>query len=74
MWILRILKIPQKAKKSQETVLKEADTTRSLTNKTSKPQVLFLQPCDEKSETGSSCDNRNDQGKTLQGKAATKEC
>ena len=43
MWLLtRMLRIPWTAKKSNETVLRDADTTSSLTNRISKRQATFF--------------------------------
>ena len=50
-------KSQETAKKSIKTVLREADTTRSIINRIHKP--LFW-PCDEETETRTSCDNWND--------------
>ena len=58
MWFLqRMLRNSWPKKKSSETVLREADTTRSLINRICKFEATFFWPCDEKRETRTSCDN-----------------
>ena len=65
MWFLRRMqRISWTAKKSNETVLQEAETTRSLINRPCECKASFFWPCDEKWETRTSCDNWNDRGKT----------
>ena len=59
MWFLRrIIRISWTAKKSNETVLQEADTKSLIT-----PSNFFL-TCDAKREIRISCDNWNDRRKT----------
>ena len=51
MWFLRrILQISRTAKKSNETVLREADSTKSLVKRILIHHATFFWPCDEESE------------------------
>ena len=69
MWFLwRTLQISCTAKKPNKTVLKEADTSRSLINKICKVRQPFS-ACEE----GTFCDNKNDSRRTLLGKTAAKD-
>ena len=71
MWFLwRMLRFSWTAKKSNKTVLRVAETTRSLIYRISKGQVTFGHVM--RRETGTSCDNWNDQSRMQQGKATRK--
>ena len=61
-----MLRTSWNAKKSNETVLQEAETSRLLMEYMKTRQPFW--PCDEKRETGTFFDNWDDQRKTQQGK------
>ena len=65
-----MLRISWTAKKLNETVLREDETTKSLINRIRKHQATFFDHV--KRETRTSCDNWNDRRKTQQGKTALK--
>ena len=67
MWFLtRMMKISWMAKKSNDTVLKEAHTSRALVNKIRTRQTTFFGHVNEKEKVRTSHNNRNDGRKTQQ--------
>ena len=60
----KMLQISRTIKKSNKTVLSEADATRSLRNKKHKHQAKVFLLFDEKRETGTACNTWDDRRKT----------
>ena len=69
IYLWRILKITWPARKSNETVLREADITRSLINRIVKARKPFW-PFNKKGKNGTSWVNWNDREKIQDGKTA----
>ncbi|GFN78527.1 endonuclease-reverse transcriptase [Plakobranchus ocellatus] len=73
MWFLRrMLRISWTAKKTNDTVLEEAHTTRLLISKIRKRQATFFGHVMRKRKVRESCNNRNVGRKTQWGKTTRK--